>query len=120
MTSLFLHFPTVKSVMEIEQHGFPTVRFSSEEVPMAVQDMYTEIVGDGKARVTVTVDVGIKDFGTGVSSSCTVSLTCNQDIKTVERAAALAGDFARDFAKENRERADIELQQLIQERSQQR
>jgi len=115
-----LRSPLFRAVMEINQDGFPTIRFDTDEVPMSIQDAYVRVAGDGKARVSVTVDVGIKDFGTGVSSSCTVSLSCNQDQGTIQEAAQLAGDFARDFAKENRERADIELRQLMEERSQTR
>lgn len=111
--------PKFSAVMELKIQNQETVRYSSDEVPMSIQDAYMQVVGDGKARVAVTVDVGIKDFGTGVSSSCTVSLTCGQDQATLQRAAELAGSFARDFAKENQARAEMELQQLIGERQRQ-
>lgn len=109
--------PKVLASMQIVIPGQPAINYTSDEVPVSIQDMYTRIIGDGKAKVAVTVDVGIKDFGTGVSSSCTVVLTCNQDQRTIQEAADLAGAFARDYAKENRERADMELQQLLVEKA---
>ena len=77
-----------------------------------------QIIGNGLARVTVSADFGIKDFGTGASAMCSVSLTCNQDVTTIERAAKIAGDLARDLAQEQRQNAENELQGIIAGRTQ--
>lgn len=87
------------------------------DIPRSYMDEIKTLIGDGLARVTVSADFGIKDFGTGASAMASVSLTCNQDIQTIERAARLAGDLARDIAQEQRQRAENELQTLIHQRS---
>jgi hypothetical protein len=56
--------------------------------------------------------MSLKDFGKGVSSMVSVSLTCNQDQQTIQRALGLAGHVARWFAKENRQLTDNELQTI--------
>lgn len=84
-----------------------------KDIERNVMDQIQQLVGDGKARVTVSADFGVKEFGTGASAMCSVSLTCNQDLQTIEQAAKLAGDLARDIAQEQRARADMELQAVM-------
>ena len=109
--------PKVIAVMEVTLKGEKPVHFTYEgDIPKEVMDAYESVVGNGLAKVSVSADMGIKDFGTGASSMCTVTLTCNQDEKTLERALALAGELARGYAQENRHRAEAELQSLIQQR----
>ena len=86
-----------------------------KDIPL--MDEIKQLVGDGLARVTVSTDFGIKDFGTGASAMCSVSLTCGQDIQSIERAARLAGDMARDIAQEQRARAEQDLTLLIAQRA---
>lgn len=87
-------------------------------LPRNVMDELQQIVGNGLARVAISADMGIKDYGTGAGALATVSLTCNQDMKTLERAAELAGELARGFAQEQRQRAENELQSIIAQRAQ--
>lgn len=68
------------------------------EVPKELMDAYQELIGDGKARVAVSAGVGIKDFGTGADASVTVSLTCNQDQQTINKAIGLAAQTAQQAA----------------------
>ena len=86
------------------------------DLPGNIMDEIKQLIGDGNARVTISADFGIKDYGTGASAMASVSLTCNQDQQTIERAARIAGDLARDFAQEQRARAEQELEALISQR----
>jgi hypothetical protein len=88
-------------------------QMESHQIERRVMDEIQKLVGDGKARITVSADFGVKEYGTGAGAMCSVSLTCNQDLKTIEQAAKLAGDLARDIAQEQRARADMELQAVI-------
>lgn len=88
-----------------------------KDLPRNIMDEVEALVGNGLARVAISTDMGIMDYGTGAKGMATVSLTCNQDVKTIEKAADLAGQMARGFAQENRQRAENELQQVIQQRA---
>lgn len=51
-----------------------------------------ELVGDGNAIVSRNrvIKIAVPDtFGTSISSSCSVTLTCNQDDRTIFKAAKL-------------------------------
>lgn len=51
-----------------------------------------ELVGDANANVsrTRTMKMAVPDtFGTSISASCTVALSCNQDDGTIHRTAQL-------------------------------
>lgn len=104
--------------MEIHVPGHETVRYTSEEFPVAQLDDFQRLIGDGRARVSVTSDVGIKDFGTGASASCTIVLTCNQDASTLNQAAQLAANVSRFYAQQNRQYAEDELKMLLEQRQQ--
>lgn len=70
----------------------------SGEVPKEVMDAYQQLIGDGKARVAVSADFAVKDFGTGAGASVTVSLSCNQDQQTINAAINLAAQTAQQAA----------------------
>jgi hypothetical protein len=63
--------------------------------------------GDGNARVEVTRGFKIwhsnRDAGITVEATISVSLTCNQDEKTIKRAADKAGDLAENRARKGAE-----------------
>lgn len=120
MTALLIVDPRVTVALEIVDKQSGTVVTEQSQMPLEDipnMDEITKLVGDGLARVTVSADFGIKDFGTGASAMCSVSLTCNQDDKTIERAAQIAGSLARDIAQEQRQRAENELQAIITQRN---
>jgi hypothetical protein len=86
------------------------------EIPRELMDFYTEIVGNALARVSVSADMGIKEFGTGASALVTVSLSCNQDGPTIQRAIEGAGQMARTYAAQQRHQAEAELQRVLDEK----
>lgn len=69
-------------------------------------DELAVLIGNGLAKVTVSADMAIKDYGSGAGGMCSVTLTCNQDEKTIEKAISLAGSVARAYAQENRKLAN--------------
>jgi len=109
--------PKLSADMTIEQKGQPAIHYQfTGEVPKEVMDAYEQVVGNGLSRVSVSTDMGIKDFGTGASAMVTITLTCNQDAKTIEKAVELAGTLARGYANENRQRAENELSSIIEQK----
>jgi hypothetical protein len=81
----------------------------SGPLPEEVMDAYQKIVGDAKARVTVSADMAIKNYGTGAGAMVSVSLSCNQDEETIDTAIQMAGQLARSYAMEQRSVAEEEL-----------
>lgn len=110
--------PRVIASMQITMKNHPNINYTFDgEVPEALMDEYEKVVGNGLAKVTVSADMSIKDFGTGASGMCSITLTCNQDTKTIEQALDLAGTMARGFAQENRQRAENELKMILEQRN---
>jgi hypothetical protein len=56
------------------------------------KDKFKQLLGDGGARVSMTLNerMGGSHGYSGVSTSVTVTLTCNQSEKTIRQAADLA------------------------------
>lgn len=106
---------TITTEKVIKKGNIDIEQFQLDEKDIPHMDEIQQIMGNGQARVTVSADFGIKEFGTGVSAMATVSLTCNQDTATIERAAKIAGDIARDIAQEQRQRAEREFQPVIED-----
>ncbi len=65
-----------------------------EDFGMA-EDEATALLGDRAARVGVSMDMSDKDFGNGFGAHVSVSLSCNQDLSTIELAGELATDACR-------------------------
>ncbi len=82
-------------------------------IPEEIMGYSDEVMGNGAARVAVTADVSMKDYGNGVSASVTLSISCNQDDQTIANVAGTLGQWARAFAQQNFNQADAEFQQLF-------
>lgn len=109
--------PKIFAGYTIEVKGQPAIHYTfNGDMPKEVMDAYEQVVGNGLARVSVSADMGIKDFGTGASAMVTISLTCNQDVKTLEKAVELASELARGYAMENRQRAENDLAPILQQK----
>jgi hypothetical protein len=87
------------------------------EVPKEIMDEFKNIIGDGMAKVSVSVDLSIKDYGTGASAMASVTLSCNQDMQTIQRASELAAWAAKKFASQYRGEAEGELEKILQEKA---
>lgn len=117
-TELILELPKIYAGMTLDVKGQPSIHYTfTGELPKEVMDAYEQVVGNGLARVSVSADMGIKEFGTGASAMVSVSLTCNQDSKTIEQAVELASALARGYAMENRQRAENELAPILQQKN---
>jgi len=72
----------VKGKKEVIRERSMTVKIPNAE----------ELIGDGHANVsrTRTLKMAVPDtFGTSISASCTVALTCNQSDATIHKTAKL-------------------------------
>ena len=70
------------------------------------KDEIKKLVGDGEARVAVSVDLSDKDFGSGFGTHVTVSLTCDQNSDTLDDAFVIAKALAADYAEQAYEEAE--------------
>lgn len=112
--------PTMNASFSVSIKGEPDVHYTFDgEVPKEIMDDYEKIIGNGAAKVTVAMDMSHKDFGTGASAMCSVSLSCNQDQATIARAADIAAWAAKQFVVKYRAEADMEIQRIIEEKRQQ-
>jgi hypothetical protein len=117
MFEVFIEHPKFSAGMSLSQEKQPDIHFTfKEEVPKDIMDRFQQLVGNALARVSVSKDMGIKDFGTGASAMVTVSLTCNQDETTVAQAAELAAGAAGYYVNKFRSEAEGELQHLLEQR----
>src|SRR4051812_29298488 len=86
--------PSFSIVCRCEAEGVPNTDFTyTGEVPKELMDAYQQVAGDGRARVSVSTDMGVKNFGNGASAMVNVSLTCNQDTATLQQALELAAQM---------------------------
>jgi len=72
---------------------------TEEDIDMP-RDKLADLVGDGQARVTCSFELSDKDFGSGFGAHVSVTLTCNQEEKDVDRAADLASSLACKYTAE--------------------
>lgn len=76
-------------------------------------DEYKKLLGDAQARISVSADMALKDFGSGAGAMVTVTISCNQDKNTIEQAIDLAGSLARAYCAEQRQLAEKELENAV-------
>lgn len=79
------------------------------DLPEKHMDEYKKIVGDANAHVSASADMAFKEYGSGAGAMVTVSLACNQDLESIEKAVDLAGQLARAYAKEHQLLAEKEF-----------
>jgi len=75
-------------------------------------DVLRRLVGDGKGKVSVGVDMSEKDFGNGFGASVMVTLTCDQSGEGVYNAGAEAGEIAKALLREKYVEMDIEFEKV--------
>src|SRR5512140_1439035 len=90
-----------------------TVTETSDEVPEEIMAFADQVMGNGQARVAVTADFGMKDFGNGPSGSVTISLSCNQDDATIGNVFQTLKGWTKAMARQHFEEMDKEFQQMF-------
>ena len=65
------------------------VDIGQTEIPENYMLDARKLVGDGLARITVSADMALKEFGSGAGAMVSVSLTCGQDQDTIEKTIDL-------------------------------
>jgi hypothetical protein len=108
-----LEYPKLSATCTIQRAGKDkNVLTYNGDIPEKLMTTYMKLVGDGKAKVSVSADFAMKTFGDGISSMATVSLSCNQDEGSIRAAAQFAGELAREFAHMNAIEASNELKEM--------
>lgn len=64
------------------------------------QDKLVELVGDGRARVTISIEQKDSNYGSGFGAFASVTLSCSQETGSIERAGQLATGLASQLAAE--------------------
>lgn len=83
----------IRIVAEIRQPGEPAAiiepdnhRDYIKEVLEVSDEEIDDLIGDGNAHVTASMERSDKSFGNGVSVFSSVTLTCNQDDESIAEA----------------------------------
>lgn len=82
---------------------------------MASDDI-SRMVGDGNAKVSVSLGMAEKDFGNGYDVHVSVSLTCDQHSEMIEIAYEAASDIVAEMILEARGRAEALWEEAKEER----
>lgn len=82
-------------------------------IPEETMDDLEELLGDGRATVTVGKDLKVSDNFETAGSSCYVKLTCNQDLDTVLKAREIGQALALGFAEQGYEMARFTLNRIL-------
>lgn len=57
-------------------------------------DFYKTLIGDGKARITVSKELSESDYGNGGKTMVSITLTCDQSSNLIQGAIAYADNLA--------------------------
>lgn len=76
-----------RAEIAITQGKTQTIYHRDIEIPTEVLMDVSQIIGDGLAKVSMTMEKSDKQYGNGVGVSVSVTLTCNQDTQSIENAA---------------------------------
>lgn len=112
MSDIKIRLPKIVGSREIKFDGAVTRDINEGEVPVEIENYAKSVVGDGLARVAVSADMSVKDFGNGCSASVTISLSCNQDDQTINHVVGTLGNWAKVYAKQQFLEVDKEYQQM--------
>jgi len=86
--------PNTKMVINARFQGEHLTYEGETKMSQQQQDYYQSLVGDGKARVSVSRDESEKDYGNGGGIGVTVTLTCGQSNAELQAAIGLAHQLA--------------------------
>jgi len=92
-----------KVSMEINVGDDPPLLLNSELTNEGVgmsSDEAANLVGDGNARVSASLDMADKNYGRGFSAHVTVSLTVNQDVVSIKEGYNLCSELCAEMVKD--------------------
>ena len=112
----YVHLPKVLITRSYKLDSETVTETNDGEVPEEIMAFAEQVVGNGGARVAVTADFGMKDFGNGPSGSVTISLSCNQDDATIGNVFQTLKGWTRSMARQHFEEMDKEFQQMFFQR----
>ena len=104
MTTLSRNYPLIKIAVHrfASSNGQVEDQFSNDTIPPEEYMRAAEkLLGDGQARVSISKELSTKDFGSGFGAHVSISLACNQDDDTIEKAAEKAGALAMELLEEH-------------------
>ena len=88
----------VRGTINPPDGGLLLLNHTLEGVDMDMSDdAVASLLGDGKARVTVSLGLDDKNFGFGATGHVSVSISCNQDEATIRDASGVARALAEEF-----------------------
>lgn len=105
--------PKVIISIRYELDGGGEAEVHNPDVPEALMAFAEQVRGNAGARVAVTSDFSMKDFGNGASGSVTISLDCNQDDQTIPYVARSLSAWTIQLAEEHYKAADAKFQQML-------
>lgn len=112
-TELYERLPKITGWKEIcPGNAPPIIDVFEGEVPMDVQDYAKQVLGDGNARMSATADYGMKNFGSGAGGGITISMSCNQDLNTMQAVQQFISQWAIKAARAHAEAAYAEYLQM--------
>jgi hypothetical protein len=108
-----IHMPKVVGAVQIVvKNGNTTFIPEDGNYPEGLMAYAESVIGNGLARVSATSDTSQKEFGNGVSSSVTISLSCNQDDATINNVAQTLGKWTQALARQNYDASFQEFEQM--------
>lgn len=94
--------PKFYSSYSVKVQGKPEETFTYEgDIPESIMDAYKKVLGDGLAKVSVSMDISMKDYGSGGSAMAAVTLTCGQSEDEIREAQEMARALALEFVYKN-------------------
>jgi hypothetical protein len=111
-----LHYPRVNGEVElsVSLDGVRKVfRVRRDPFSEELMDEMKDLIGDGKARASVSCDMSAKEYGNGAGVSVTLSVSVNQTEADLAEAIKRLGARARAFAKEQLVLAGQEYNSLM-------
>jgi len=110
---LHLRLPKITGRIDIMLNGQVFTSNHDGEVPKEMADFSKQVMGDAQFRVAVTTDLSFKEnFGNGVSTSVTLSISCNQDDATIHQVVQTIGMWSREYCKQQQELGRAEYEKL--------
>lgn len=76
-------------------------------------DRIEKVLGDANARVSVSGNIGVSDYGNKASASVTVTLTCNQQEGDIVEAHGIAKEIMERFLDEDQRTMEGMLAQAL-------